>query len=255
MGKPTYNISGLIMIVYRQLIALIAIIIIGSQMISRANADTLEHQRPRSIHVSGTGKVSVAPDKADLTLSVEVQAKTAEDARNQAAIAMEALIKAVKTEDVDDKDIQTRSVSLYPNYSSDSANKIIGYQLSNQVAVCIRDINKVSDVIDAAVSAGSNSARVQGINFGIDNPEKALAEAREKAYANAKVKAQQYAKLAGVTLGTPLHISEGSDTSPVPMPYGEMRMMKAAAAEGASTPVQAGEQEVSVTVDVVFGIQ
>jgi uncharacterized protein len=243
------------MIIYRQLIALIAIIIIGSQMTSRANADTLEHQRPRSIHVNGTGKVSVAPDKADLNLSVEVQAKTAEDARNQAAVAMEALIKAVKKADVDDKDIQTRSVSLYPNYSSDSANKIIGYQLSNQVAVCIRDINKTSDIIDSAVEAGGNSTRVQGISFGLDNPEKAMTEAREKAYANAKVKAQQYAKLAGVTLGTPLHISEGKDLSPAPMPYGEMRMMKAAAADSASTPVQTGEQEVSVTVDVVFGIQ
>ena len=243
------------MIYYRQVIALLTIILIGTQMISRANADTLDHQRPRSIHVNGTGKVSVAPDKADLTLSVEVQAKTAEAARSQAASAMEALIKAVKKADVDDKDIQTRSVSLYPNYSSDSANKIIGYQLSNQVAVCIRDINKTSDIIDSAVEADGNSTRVQGISFGLDNPEKALAQARDLAYANAKAKAQQYAKLAGVTLGTPLHISEGSDIPPIPMPYGEMRMMKAAAAESASTPVQAGEQEVSVTVDVVFGIQ
>jgi uncharacterized protein len=215
----------------------------------------LDNQRPRSIHVSGTGKVSVTPDKADLTLSVEVQAKTAEDARKQAATAMEALIKAVKNEDVESKDIQTRSVSLYPNYSSDAANKIIGYQLANQVAVCIRNINKASDIIDTAVQAGGNSTRVQGISFGLDNPDKALIEAREKAYANAKLKAQQYAKLAGVTLGTPLHISEGSDTSPVPLPYGEMRMMKTAMADGASTPVQAGEQEVSVTVDVTFGIQ
>jgi uncharacterized protein len=238
----------------RQLIALFAVILVGTQMISRANAETMEHQRPRSIHVNGTGKVSVAPDKADLTLSVEVQAKTAEDARNQAAVAMEALIKAVKAKDVADKDIQTRSVSLYPNYSPDGANKIIGYQLSNQVAVCIRDINKVSDVIDSAVKAGGNSTRVQGVSFAVENDDKPLAQARDLAYSNAKVKAQQYAKLAGVTLGTPLHISEGNAVSPMPVPYGEMKM-QAAAMGGASTPVQAGEQELTVTVDVVFGIQ
>ncbi|NOU23167.1 MAG: SIMPL domain-containing protein, partial [Methyloglobulus sp.] len=122
-------------------------------------------------------------------------------------------------------------------------------------AVCIRDINKASDIIDSAVKAGGNTTRVQGISFAIDKPESALAEAREKAYANATMKAEQYAKLSGVTLGSPLHISEGSDMPPVPMPYAEMRTMKAAMADSASTPVQAGEQDVSVTVDVMFGIQ
>jgi uncharacterized protein len=240
---------------FRQIFIFLALILLSTLLMSVANAETLDSQRPRSIHVSGTGKVFVAPDKADLTLSVEVQAKTAEAARNQAANAMEALIKAVKNEGVADKDIQTRSVSLYPNYSPDTANKITGYQLSNQVAVCIRDISKASDIIDSAVKAGGNSTRVQGINFGIDNPESALAKARDKAYANAKVKAEQYAKLAGVGLGSPLHISEGSDIPATPMPYGEVRMMKSAMADSASTPVQVGEQEVSVTVDVMFGIE
>lgn len=236
-------------------VTFLSLVLMSIQLMSTANAETLDNQRPRSIHVSGTGKVSVAPDRADLTLSVEVQAKTAETARNLAANSMEALIKSVKNAGVADKDIQTRSVSLYPNYSPDTANKIIGYQLSNQVAVCIRDINKASDIIDSAVKAGGNTTRVQGISFAIDKPESALAEAREKAYANAKMKAEQYAKLSGVTLGSPLHISEGSDMPPVPMPYAEMRTMKAAMADSASTPVQAGEQEVSVTVDVIFGIQ
>jgi uncharacterized protein len=240
---------------FRQIFIFLTLILLSIQLMSVASAETLDNQRPRSIHVSGTGKVSVAPDKADLTLSVEVQAKTAETARNQAANSMDALIKAVKNEGVADKDIQTRSVSLYPTYSPDTANKIIGYQLSNQVAVCIRDINKASDIIDSAVRAGGNSTRVQGINFGVDNPESALKDAREKAYANAKMKAEQYAKLAGVNLGSPLHISEGSDIPATPMPYGEARMMKSAMADSASTPVQVGEQEVSVTVDVMFGIE
>jgi uncharacterized protein len=219
-----------------------------------AHSETLDGSRPRSIHVSGLGKVNVAPDKADLNLSVEAQAKTAEVARSQAALAMDALIKAVKAEDVEDKDIQTHSVSLYPSYSPDTANKIASYQLTNQVTVSIRDINKVSEIIDSAVKAGGNYTRVTGINFGLENPEKALAEAREKAYANAKMKAQQYAKLAGVTLGSLLHISESSDTNPNPMAYAEMGVMKYAS-DRAATPIQAGEQEVSVNVDVIFGIQ
>jgi uncharacterized protein len=240
---------------FRQIFTFVTLFLVSAYLMTNANAETQDNQRPRSIHVSGIGKVSVAPDKADLTLSVEVQAKTAEAARNQAANSMEALIKAVKNEGLASKDIQTRSVSLYPNYSPDTANKIVGYQLTNQVAVCIRDISKASNIIDIAVKAGGNSTRVQGISFSIENPESALAQAREKAYANAKMKAEQYAKLATVTLGSALHISEGTDIPTMPMPYGEARMMKAAMAESASTPVQVGEQEVTVSVDVMFGIQ
>lgn len=220
-----------------------------------AKAETFDHNQPRSIHVNGVGNVSAPPDKADLTLAVEVHAKTAEAARHEAANAMEALIKAVKNVGVAEKDIQTRSVSLYPNYSGDTANKITGYQLTNRVAVCIRDVNKASDVIDSAVQAGGNATRVQGIVFGIEDIEPVLSQARVKAYANAKMKAEEYARLAGVSLAAPLHISEGNSASPTPLPYGEVRAMKAAMAEAASTPVQLGEQEVAVNVDVVFGIR
>ena len=211
--------------------------------------------QPRTIHVSGIGKTFVPPDKADLTLSIEAQGKTAEIARNQAANSMTALIKAVKKTGVAEKDIQTRSVSLYPNYSPDSANKIVGYQLSNQVAVIVRNLNKLGEIMDAAVDAGGNLTRIQGVTFGIINPDKTLAVSRKEAYRDAKSKAEQYAKLAGITLGNPLHIREGSHIPPMPMPYGEIQAMKASMADSAPTPVQTGEQEVSVTVDVMFAIE
>ena len=222
---------------------------------SPLRAENLDHNSPNSIQVNGLGVVSIAPDKADLTLSVEVQAKSAEAARDQAAAAMTALIKALKDANVADKDIQTRNVSLYPVYGQDTANKITGYQLANRVTVCIRDISKVSAIIDSAVKAGGNPVRVQGINFAIDNPEAALAQAREKAYANARAKAGQYAKLAGVILGRALHIIEGGGVPPMPLPYAEMSVMRGAIGASNSTPIQAGEQEISVTVEVIFGIE
>jgi len=222
---------------------------------SPLRAENLDHNSPNSIQVNGLGVVSIAPDKADLTLSVEVQAKSAEAARDQAAAAMTTLIKALKDANVADKDIQTRNVSLYPVYGQDTANKITGYQLANRVTVCIRDISKVSAIIDSAVKAGGNPVRVQGINFSIDNPDAALAQAREKAYANARAKAGQYAKLAGVALGRALHISEGGGVTPMPVPYAEMSVMRGAIGASNSTPIQAGEQEISVTVEVIFGIE
>jgi uncharacterized protein YggE len=222
-----------------------------------AQAEDLDHHPLRSIQVEGNGHVSIPPDKADLTLSVEVQAKSAEVAHDQAAKVMTSLINAVKNENVADKDIQTRYVSLSPIYSQDTANKINGYQLSNQITVYVHDIGKVSAIIDSAVKAGGNQVRVQGINLGIDNPDVALTKAREKAYANARTKAEQYAKLAGVTLDRAIHISEGTGALPISTSYPEMSLLKGSI--GASvpppTPIQIGEQEVSVTVNVIFEVE
>lgn len=241
----------------RRLSACLFILIYVSRFgVTTANAKEMTaNSYPRSIHVSGTGKTLVPPDKADLSLSIETQSKSAETARNQAATAMSALLKSLKSAGIVEKDIQTRTVSLYPNYTPDSANKIIGYQLSNQIAVIVRNLDKLGDIMDAAVNAGGNLARIQGVTFGITNPDKALAAAREEAYRDAKNKAEQYAKLAGISLGAPIQISEGSHIPPMPMPYGEIRAMKAAMSESVSTPVQTGEQEVTVTVDVLFSIE
>ncbi|SJM91476.1 26 kDa periplasmic immunogenic protein [Crenothrix polyspora] len=219
---------------------------------SAAHAEGVKHHRPNSIHVSGLGRVSVRPDKADLNLAVEVHTKTAKAAREQAAKAMSVVIDAVKGLGVAEKDIQTSYVSLSPEYAE--GNKIVGYQLSNQLMVCVRDVDKAGTVIDAAVQAGGNATRVQGMSFAVDNSTEALIQARAKAYQDAHSKAEQYAKLAGVTLGRAMHINEGSGVSPAPVPYadGAFMMMKSSAP---STPVQVGEQEVSVNVDIVFGVE
>ena len=218
---------------------------------SVAHAEGLGHHRPNSIQVNGQGRVWVAPDKADINLAVEIHAKTAKAAREQTAKAMSAVIDAVKDLGIADKDIQTSYVSLSPEYAD--GNKIIGYQLSNQLTVVVRDVDKVGTVIDTAVEAGGNAARVQGLSFAVENSTDALAQAREKAYGDAHAKAAQYAKLAGVGLGRALHISEGSGVPPAPVFYTQERaMMKSMAA--ADTPVQAGQQEVAVSVDVEFAI-
>jgi uncharacterized protein len=239
---------------YRQILMSFPLVLRCIFLMPNANAETNTTQPPRSIRVSGMGKISVKPDKAELTLAVEAQGKTAEAARSQAANSMDALIKAVKNIAVADKDIQTRSVSLYPNYAPDTVNKIIGYQLTNQVTVHIRDVDKTSGIIDSAVKAGGNAVKIQGISFGVENTEAALAKARDKAYSNAKIKAEQYAQLADLSLGLPLQINEANDiSSPIPPPYGERMMMKAA--DNAETPVQPGEQDIIVSVDVLFSIQ
>jgi len=207
------------------------------------------------ISVNGIGRLDVAPDRADLTLTIETQAKNAEAARDQAAQAMTAVINALQDAGVNDKDMQTRYVTLMPIYEPNANNKISGYQLTNQLVIKVRDINKSSSIIDLAIKTGGNAARVQNINFAIDKPESALKQAREKAFLDAKTKAEQYAILANVKLGKPLEIMEGGALSSAPAHYADMAVLRSASVGAESTPIQVGEQEVSVSVNVVFAIE
>jgi uncharacterized protein len=222
--------------------------------IANAAAGNMDNNPPRSIQVQGIGKVSVAPDQASLVLNVDIRAKTADAARQQAAVVMDKLIKAVKDSGVDGKDIQTRSLSLFPNYATEPPGKITEYHFDNQVEVTIRNLDNSSRIIDEAVKAGGNATRVQGIAFSLADPHAVLSRAREKAFANAKAKAEEYARMAGVTLDAPLVISELGDNGNNPVVFSETMNLRSVIADRAATPVEPGRQELSVTITVIFGI-
>ena len=75
-------------------------------------------------------------------------------------------------------------------------------------------------------------------------------QARQEAILDAIAKAQQMANVAGVGLGKPTYISESGGYYPVPVPY----PARAEAAAEVTTPIRAGETEVSLTVQMVFDI-
>jgi uncharacterized protein YggE len=207
-------------------------------------------QQNLGIWVNGQGTVTAVPDVAVLTLGVEVEAATVEEAQAQAAASMNAVIAALKANGVDESDIQTRHFNIYTvrNYD-EGKQEIVAYRVTNTVTVNVRDVDETGTVIDAAVAAGGNDIRVNNIYFTIDDTSAYQDEARELAVADAKAKAQQLAELAGVSLGKVTYISE-SGTS-IPPIYYDSR----AAEDGASaTPISPGELEVTVSVQVVYSI-
>ena len=128
-----------------------------------------------TISVTGSGKVTVVPDMATISLGVVTEKSTAKAARDAAAAAMTKVVAAIKKLGIDDKDIQTSSVSLGPvyDYPQNATPKIRGYQLQNIVTVTVRKLDVMSDVLDDAVTAGASS--VNGISF--DVADRAAAEA------------------------------------------------------------------------------
>ena len=204
-----------------------------------------------TISVTGTGKVTLSPDTADLRLGVLTTASTVKAARASAAAAMTKVIAALKALGIADKDIETSWISLQPTYDYQSGVNpphITGYQFSNSVSVTIRDLDKVGDAIDNGLAAGATS--LDGVSFRVADEAGAEAQAREAAMTEAKAKAQTLASAAGVSITGVASISEQVAGTPYPIYYG------AAAAPDAGkavpTPVQPGTTDVTVTIAVVY---
>jgi uncharacterized protein YggE len=214
------------------------------------DATTPEH----TISVTGTGRVILAPDVADLHLGVSIQRSTVKAARADAAAAMTAVIAALKSAGIADKDIQTSGLNLQPqyDYSNGNAPRLTGYYFSNSVSATVRDLDKLGDAIDSSLAAGATT--LDGVVFRVDDQTKAEAQARAAAMADAKAKADALASAAGVSITGVSSISETIAPTPYPVMYGATDAAGAAAPKAISTPVQAGTNEVDVMVAVVYRI-
>jgi uncharacterized protein YggE len=208
-----------------------------------------DDQPPSFISVTGEARISVPPDLAQIDAGMTSEAKTAREASDANNAAMGKVLLALKGAGIDEKDYQTSRLSLQPQYSSKASSPatITGYRASNRVTIRLRDVTKVASVIDTLVTAGANE--IGGINFMVSQASKLLDDARAQAVADARRKAEIYAKTAGVTLGSPLKISEGG--TPLPQLY----RAAAPAAAVAGVPVAQGEETLSITVGMTWAIK
>jgi uncharacterized protein YggE len=215
-------------------------------------AQTTTPPADTGISVSGTGKVSVKPDVAISTIGIQVTSSTLADATSQANNKMSAVIDKIKSMGVADKDIQTTNYSVQPitnqPKSSDETPTITGYRIDNQVRVTVRKIDDLGKILDAAVSAGANS--IYGISFSVADPAPYEQQARAAAVKDAQNKAAQLAQAGGLTLGKIVSISENV-ASPRPV----FAAAAPSLAGGGAVPVETGEMQVTVSVDVRFAIQ
>lgn len=207
----------------------------------------------RTIAVSGEGQVFGAPDQAQINTGVVTDGPTAKDALARNSARMAEVISALKKMGIESKDIQTSGFNLSPVYlpqnPGQNVPRIGGYQVSNNVTVIVKDLAKLGEIMDQVVQMGSNS--VGGVSFSIANPKPLMMQAREAAIQDAKARAEAYAKAAGVSVGKVLTISE--QVAPIVQPV-PVYAMRAAAADSAAVPVEAGQQQLSLNVTVVFEI-
>ena len=221
------------------------------------------------ISVTGSGKASAAPDLAVLNLGVEAFAGSVTEARDRAAGAMDQVVGFLLTSGTAEKDIQTRHFNISPRYTSreitrclgpdntdcfkDRERVIIGYQVTNQLSVKVRDLNAVGSRIDGVTAAGGDLIRFQGVNFSIEDTQALEVEARAAAVADLMAKANQIADLTGVALGKPVFITEVSQSAPKTLAMTDRAFLGVEAA--VETPILTGELDVVITLQARYAIQ
>jgi len=217
---------------------------------AQAQGEGSDNQLVRGITVHGHASVKVVPDQAQLWFGVESDGATARAALAANASEMRKLLDALRAAGA--TDLQTQHVNLSPRYvegpvDAGGGGKVgaNGYTAHNSVAATVKQLARAGAVIDAAVAAGAN--HVSGPNLTRADTSDVYREALEAAVDDARESAEALADAADLTLGRVTAVVEGSD-SPSPL-----AMAARAADEAAdSTPIEAGEQEISATVTVTF---
>lgn len=208
----------------------------------------------RTISVTGRGEVAAVPDMAVLTLGVETEAPSAEGALSANTEAVHRVIGTVRERGIDDRDIQTSSLQVYPVYERrpqqtgpGPEGSVSGFRVSNQVTVRIRDLEMIGEALSASVEAGAN--RIGGLAFSVSDPAALMDEARRKAVADARKTAALLAEAAGAGLGPVRSISETAGHDPFPRDGMTMRAEAAMA-----VPIEAGESIIAASVSVVWDL-
>lgn len=202
----------------------------------------------RTVSVSATGSVVAEPDIAQVSAGVVTEADTARDAMSRNSSVMAKLIEGLKGAGIPPKDIQTTTVNVEPRYTQPKDGRpatINGYRVVNQVRLTVRDVKRVGDIIDQAMTLGAN--QIHHIAFDVADAETLKDEARRRAMENARRRGELYAKAAGGQLGPVLRISESvGDVQPMPGPRAAMR---------ASVPIEPGTRMLEVDVHVTYALQ
>jgi len=227
-----------------------------------------------NVSTQGTGKVKYVADVGYIQAGVQGEGKTAAEAWEKNREAVKKIFAALQKLGVDPKDIQTTNLNVSPKYDypKEKAPVLVGYIVSYDLKITVRNLGQVSqsirvledehaklprclppqpanmgEILDAIVQAGAN--RNMHISFGSSNLEKLMEEARTNAVLDARKKAQLYARTAGAGLGQVLSISDHVDVHHYRLAYEHAPQsgMK-------GLPIATGEQELSVNVSIVYSL-
>ena len=195
--------------------------------------------------VTGEGRVTVAPDTANVSAGVSATGSTVKEVQDKMNAAINKVSASIKNLGIESKDIKTSNYNVNPIYGE--SQRITGYSANTNLSIKVRDIKKVNAVIDSAIEAGATNVS----NLGLTVSERSVFEneARKKAVEEAKKKAENAAKTAGFMLGKIVNYSESFADFPPPL------ALSLEVKDRGQTNIEPGENEIVVTVTLSYEIK
>ena len=229
---------------------------VACAMMVSAWAAGAEADPPRTINVTGQGEVHAEPDRAVLNLGVESRKPKLEDARAEVTKTVEAVMKLTRDLKIDQKYVRATRINVQPEYNWDNnarERNLIGYVVSRQVEVDLRDLDKLGTLLEKSFDLGVNQAGDPQLDS--SKRHDLEREALAKAVADAKLNAEVLAKAAGARIGQPRNISAATaGYAPPPTPVFKTTMMRGEASDGAAQSYQSGQMNFNATVQVEYDL-
>jgi uncharacterized protein len=228
------------------LIASVAGPLVGGPALASSSSSS-SSSSVEGITVTGTGEVSAAPDTLSAEFGVETSASTVNQALESANAAATRMRDALVRAGIARADLQTSNLNI--GTRTNDKQVITGYTVSEGLTAKIRNLPGAGKQMSAAVAAGGDAARLNGVTFTVEDDTALLTAARKKAFADARQKAELYAHEAGRPLGRVLEVNEDAPSSVRPI-----GLFSPAAAMDAKFPIEPGRQKLTVNVTVEWAL-
>ncbi len=199
------------------------------------------------ISVSGEGKIKAIPDQVFISIAVETKGTNATDVKKQNDTTIEKVLQFITKFKVPKSDVQTKSVSLNPQY--DYEKKKRNYNATQTIEILLKNILQYDALMEGLVDAGIN--RINLVEFKTSKLTEYQSEARKLAMKEAKSKAEDYVSVLGQKVGKAITITDNTQNY-YPQPMYAMKTMAMDQAESTKETIAIGEINITATVNVSF---
>ncbi|HEX3328325.1 MAG TPA: SIMPL domain-containing protein [Gaiellales bacterium] len=190
---------------------------------------------------TGTGNVTMHPDRGTISFSVHGTGASLSDAQSAASRAMNLLIAKMRSDGVARSDMRTDGGNGCP------CGQHGEYTADQSLTVTVRNLSKSGRLLADGAATGAQSD--YGVDFSIGNQHHAYDAALRSAIADARSKADAAAAAAGLHVSGVVSVDESQQ-----QPYydRELTLAPARAVALPAVPIRRGTQKVSADVTVVF---
>src|SRR3954453_23012339 len=234
------------------LAVLVAAVVVG---VIRPGGTTVHAATPGddTITVTGVGTADATPDTLTVDFTVHVTRGSGQEALDAQAAAVRRLLDSLQAAGVPRQRTQTTGLALDRHY--DEHGNVTGYDANETVRAKVRPLAHAGRAISNAASSAGNAGAAGGLAFDLGADTDVVKSARDNAFADAQARARQYASLSGRGLGRVEKVTEVVDAPEQPVDFSQRdALLAGSAASGKAVPLRAGQQTLTVRVNVTWAL-